>query len=117
MRPAMTAVVSAEEFSALQEQLMKLKEEKYEGIEREKKLKREIERLTKANTDTEALAKKNAGMLAMFRRLALPIRVIVDPADQNCLLRRRMLLPRRPQSLCAQTSQGRWIASSRPSPS
>lgn len=57
----MAAVVSSEEFSALQEQLMKLKEEKYEGIDREKKLKREIERLTKAHAEAESLAKKNAG--------------------------------------------------------
>ena len=57
----MAAVVSAEEFGALQEQLMKLKEEKYEGLDREKKLKREIERLTKAHADAESLAKKNTG--------------------------------------------------------
>lgn len=57
----MTGVVSAAEFGALQEQLMKLKEEKYEGIEREKKLKREIEKLNKEKAEAEAAAKKGAG--------------------------------------------------------
>lgn len=61
LSPAMAGVVSAQEFTALQEQLMKLKEEKYEGLEREKKQKKEIERLTKVNADMEAQAKKNAG--------------------------------------------------------
>lgn len=60
----MSGVVSAAEFGALQEQLMKLKEEKYEGIEREKKLKREIEKLSKEKAEAEATAKKNSGTLA-----------------------------------------------------
>ena len=58
----MAGVVSMEEFSALQSTLMKLKEEKYEALEREKKLKKEVERLTKLQQDNEAQLKKQNGI-------------------------------------------------------
>ena len=57
----MAGVVSVEEFGALQNQLMKLKEEKYDAIEREKKLKKEVERLSKLQAESEAQIKKQGG--------------------------------------------------------